>query len=309
MSLEKYNRINIYLAGKISGNDWRSDIMPDLKERLSDDELIEHTAITGRWPVVEECIFDRFNYVGPYRVDTISDKSIEVAELWDKNFGLAGKPEGYSHRFPYQTQHSVPEDRYLIVTYCIKAIQECDLFFAWINSFDAYGTFVEIGLAKALGKDVCVCIDRELNVDWWKSDLWFMCDVADSSNEQARNPSNCLKYELYKRGYFCDSPIEKQLFQAFDWKVSRPECQHQIGKYRADLAYPSVKLAIECDGHEYHKSKDQRTHDARRDRYFKSEGWEVLRFTGSEIHKDAKACAEEVKQAYERLSADRKVPA
>jgi very-short-patch-repair endonuclease len=54
------------------------------------------------------------------------------------------------------------------------------------------------------------------------------------------------------------------------------------------------KTIIETDGHDFHeKTKKQAQSDKSRDRDFISKGFTVLRFTGSEIHKDADACAEE----------------
>lgn len=52
------------------------------------------------------------------------------------------------------------------------------------------------------------------------------------------------------------------------------------------------KVAIELDGHEFHdRTKEQAARDRSRDRELSALGWTVLRFTGSEIWKDAKTCA------------------
>ena len=51
---------------------------------------------------------------------------------------------------------------------------------------------------------------------------------------------------------------------------------------------------IECDGHDYHeRTKEQAARDKKRDRFFASKGYKVLRFTGSEIWADPEAVAEE----------------
>lgn len=52
----------------------------------------------------------------------------------------------------------------------------------------------------------------------------------------------------------------------------------------------SCELAIECDGYEFHSTPEQITYDGRRDVYFKSQGIDVLRFTGAQIHSNAWAC-------------------
>jgi very-short-patch-repair endonuclease len=70
--------------------------------------------------------------------------------------------------------------------------------------------------------------------------------------------------------------------------------QFPIGKYTADFFVEVVDWrqthvmgVIECDGHDYHeRTKQQAQHDKARDRYFQSLGLIVLRYTGSEIHKN-----------------------
>lgn len=78
--------------------------------------------------------------------------------------------------------------------------------------------------------------------------------------------------------------------------------QYQIDKYRVDFyieywdyAYASVrKLIIECDGHDFHeKTKEQATNDKRRDRHLQKMA-PVFRFTGSEIHREAHICADQI---------------
>jgi very-short-patch-repair endonuclease len=71
--------------------------------------------------------------------------------------------------------------------------------------------------------------------------------------------------------------------------------QHQIGPYRVDIAILGAKIVVECDGHAFHAmTKEQVARDNKRDRYLQSEGWRVLRFSGSEIHNRLSACADEV---------------
>jgi len=55
------------------------------------------------------------------------------------------------------------------------------------------------------------------------------------------------------------------------------------------------KLIVECDGHDYHeKTKQQASKDKKRDRILKSVGYDVFRYTGSDIYQDSMECAEEV---------------
>lgn len=54
------------------------------------------------------------------------------------------------------------------------------------------------------------------------------------------------------------------------------------------------RIAIECDGYEYHHTRDQIARDRKRERILQAKGWTVIRFSGSEIHRDPRACAREV---------------
>lgn len=77
--------------------------------------------------------------------------------------------------------------------------------------------------------------------------------------------------------------------------------QHPVGRYKADFllrfAGPDKQLlvVVECDGHDFHeRTPEQAEHDKKRDRFFTSSGFQVLRFTGREIYRDAMKCASEV---------------
>ena len=75
-----------------------------------------------------------------------------------------------------------------------------------------------------------------------------------------------------------------------------------IGSYRADflmLHRASLNtfagIVVECDGHDFHeRTKEQATRDKSRDREMQIAGYRVLRFTGSEIWRDAFKCADQV---------------
>lgn len=79
--------------------------------------------------------------------------------------------------------------------------------------------------------------------------------------------------------------------------------QARIGSYKADFLLWFVLgrhvggLVVECDGHQFHeKSKEQAARDKRRDRELLTAGYPVVRFTGSEIFKDAVGCAEQLRE-------------
>lgn len=99
------------------------------------------------------------------------------------------------------------------------------------------------------------------------------------------------------------------------------EKQAQIGEFRVDFLIsawtegtisggidgPSVgsprwrKLVVECDGHGYHeRTKEQAAKDRSRDRTLTSLGFDVFRFTGSELWRDPWGCASQVYDWAER---------
>lgn len=128
---------------------------------------------------------------------------------------------------------------------------------------------------------------------------------------------------------YCESPIEELLLAAlfsdhsiheFD-VIFMGDCepslvhatgetvyiyqQAKVGDYRTDFLVLDASIpfevsaprwmVVECDGHDYHeRTKEQARRDKRRDRFFQSQGYKVLRFTGSEIWADAEACADEI---------------
>lgn len=86
------------------------------------------------------------------------------------------------------------------------------------------------------------------------------------------------------------------------------EVQRWIDRYRADflIAYPffgaELSVVVECDGHDFHeRTKAQARRDKARDRALQRAGCQVFRFTGSEIARDARACAAEVLDAIEEF--------
>lgn len=84
------------------------------------------------------------------------------------------------------------------------------------------------------------------------------------------------------------------------------EPQARVGKYRADFIVSSIwkravdetparRIVLECDGHAFHeRTPEQAKRDRRRDRVMQADGFLVMRFTGSEIHADARRCSVEV---------------
>lgn len=122
----------------------------------------------------------------------------------------------------------------------------------------------------------------------------------------------------------CESPIEQLLsieinrinlltihrynpaINVIDFEIQKEVCVNGA-KYRADfyleVAYYSralVKFVIECDGFDYHSSREQMKRDYERTRVIQSAGYEVIKFTGREIYNGPYQCALEVLSAVVR---------
>lgn len=78
--------------------------------------------------------------------------------------------------------------------------------------------------------------------------------------------------------------------------------QMYVGPHRADFGVAAATsrnramiVAIECDGHDFHdRTRDQVARDKARDRAFAERDIRLFRFSGSEIWRDAGACADQV---------------
>lgn len=117
----------------------------------------------------------------------------------------------------------------------------------------------------------------------------------------------------------CQSPVEEMLAIALWSKAPRrgPDAtngvraQVEVGPYRADFvihytshtAGTKADLVVEVDGHDFHeKTKEQASRDKARDRFFLGEGFQVARFTGSDVYRDPFGCAEEAWNLVVRLA-------
>jgi len=131
----------------------------------------------------------------------------------------------------------------------------------------------------------------------------------------------------------CDSPLERQLAFAFSrawgfqwrrpsdhpcelggwerlslvllaqpaWSYYTPDFAIVRPGWRAQGPLPMV---IEVDGRDFHeRTREQAEHDRARDRFMTGRGAVVLRFTGSEVWRDAGRCVEEVMVCASKLHA------
>lgn len=75
------------------------------------------------------------------------------------------------------------------------------------------------------------------------------------------------------------------------------ERERKFWRYRADFAFESARLVVECDGAYWHSRPSVQRSDARKDAYLAEHGWRVLRLTEEEIKASPGACTELVLHA------------
>ena len=102
-----------------------------------------------------------------------------------------------------------------------------------------------------------------------------------------------------------ESPIESALLSAIRRVEGLPEPTAQVkiceeGRLITipDFAYEDAKIAIYCDGYQYHGDPDTLELDARKRNYLQSQGWAVLTYWGRTIMRDADTCARLVDEVY-----------
>lgn len=78
--------------------------------------------------------------------------------------------------------------------------------------------------------------------------------------------------------------------------------QYPWNGYRIDIVcggqWFGRKIFIECDGHDFHeRTKQQASRDRQKDRAAQLAGIPILRFTGSEIHRNVLGCCSQILDA------------
>lgn len=119
-------------------------------------------------------------------------------------------------------------------------------------------------------------------------------------------------HELKNDAYFCtkqefvDSLLESEQragqmvvqtqAQLPDWRVDfLIYCYADWPRFETYRPHGWRKLIVECDGHDFHeRTKEQAAKDRARDREAQASGYEIFRFTGSELWKDPMGCVKQV---------------
>lgn len=326
----------IYLAGKIGKGDWRETIVSNVKwpadleqYELGTGELFGgqgveafgacggDTGLAG-WPILENSVLGIFDYVGPYFIGCDHgcfhgpNKHGSIAYDHQSSFYCYVEPDELDNAEQATVPIETPTIRqYLVKNLCLHALKTADVVFAWIDSPDAFGTIAELGYASALGKEILIAGPRLF------PDMWFVYSLSGNI-KIAETPLAALQMFVAEKKYIprprFDSPIEEMFWDAWQnaggaQRTVELEYQYNIPgtRYRVDFANIEEKVAIELDGYEYHNSKDQFTNDRKRQRELENLGWRIIRFSGSEVYKNAEKCLDEAADFITGLWYERKV--
>lgn len=296
--------MRIYLAGKVRWNGWRTELVPGAELVPFDD---------APWSIITRAIFGEHDYVGPFLYDC------------GHGVGHGDCQHGMGLEIGLLTRAEV-------VRRCLDAVRRADLVFCWLEAPEDYGSMVELGYALALRKQVVIGAAAETETDCNPliDSHWFVAEAASlvtaaSPAEGLRAAIKLVEHALSSPDAplppdilnWCESPIESQLLTGLVNAARRRGLglevqgatvaagptkfsvgmQISVAGYRVDftVSHAAAKAVVECDGHDYHeRTKEQAKHDRGADRAFQRAGYRVLRFTGSEIYRDAEKCAVEV---------------
>jgi len=102
------------------------------------------------------------------------------------------------------------------------------------------------------------------------------------------------------------TPIERALWSDIRAAGAVLYPQYPVGRRFVDFGNPCAKVAIECDGAQWHTDIEA---DKRRQREIEAHGWTVYRFTGRECNEDSRWTEDEfgrsvylISDTYRRLS-------
>lgn len=181
-AISSYRR-TVYLAGKITVNCWRHSLVPTLRGADADGSV--KVLPTTAYEVVTN---------GPFF--TSCDHGCSHGE------GTHGVGEGCSGS-PYRQSE--------VYARSLRAIKEADWLFCWIDDVGAYGTCVEVGYARALGKPVYVAMSERAPAILC-SDMWFLFE--GHKIRFFRNENDAFKAAVnWFRTYEPKTSTQEEVFQ------------------------------------------------------------------------------------------------
>lgn len=147
---------------------------------------------------------------------------------------------------------------------------------------------------------------------WWRGELDYAVGKCESPIEEL------LLLCLAAEGLIAGDEI---YFNRLDFEpfscggaIVAVKPQVQIGKYRIDFQvgmwirtvlqssdqeeWRAATILVECDGHDFHdRTKEQASRDRERDRDLQTAGFQIFRYTGADLWRDAMSHARELLHA------------
>jgi hypothetical protein len=122
-------------------------------------------------------------------------------------------------------------------------------------------------------------------------------EAKNSLNRQVTERINERQGGAYPKGH-----IEEVLLEALHRHdtLPSPERDHEIYSDSGalvtvpDFAWPEVRLAVFCDGYQYHGDRETLELDASKRNFLQARGWAVLTYWGRQILNHPERCAEQV---------------
>lgn len=174
-------------------------------------------------------------------------------------------------------------------------LEESDLVFVWINNPLDKAVIPHLDKALELEKRMFIATPGYFSELYPVYQLGLDCVDKYTPDEALKFFVICDTILGLVGNLHCESPVEKLFWDQASWLIRGLWPQVEAGPYRMDFGLKGTNIGIEIDGHDYHKTKQQRTRDAERQRYLEYEGWRIVRFTGSEVYRNSRGCAREAK--------------
>lgn len=159
LSNDRYNITfdkKVYFAGKINQHDWRHSLFNTL--RIEDEYYYEK---------------DGFIYNGPYFI-SCDHGCNHGNNTHGRGVGL----EDRVCRAGDLDSDNYEEHKKEVTKKCINWINKSDIIFVWVDKPDIYGTLVEIGIAKQMGKFIFIAFKED---EKFINDMWFASTLANYS--------------------------------------------------------------------------------------------------------------------------------
>lgn len=163
---------------------------------------------------------------------------------------------------------------------------------------DLARTFNRLFAAKNFGSSVLEAISQDIESPIEILLLFALCIIGKAEFDEVWiDPARSLWQPRMDRVYHLLSiqPQESVAKYRVDFMVRLYSRVFLLRDGKEETKLIDRSVIVECDGHDFHeRTKEQASHDKRRDRFLQGSGFNILHFTGSDIWKDVFACAGEV---------------